>query len=139
MSIIREALQEAQQSEQIPLEELRKTEVPSNSGGTEFGLMPSLAEDIRALRENMELLSGQNKIKVIGIASSAANEGTSTVATFLAVSIGNGSNGSKRNGSAGTKKLNSPESNTAEIQDQSTTSRLRLSDNTDPSETYPGR
>ena len=90
MSIIREALQEAQNSDQIPFDELRREEENRSSNGVEFGLMPSLAEDIRALRENMELLSGQGQVKVIGVTSAAQGEGTSTIASFLAVSIGNG-------------------------------------------------
>ena len=100
MSIIREALQEAQSSEQVTPNELRKTGSRASVQGPEFGLMPSLAEDIRALRENMEIISNGGKIKVIGITSGASQEGTSTIAAFLAVSIGNGGS---TNGAAGSK------------------------------------
>ena len=99
MSVIREALQDAQTTQRVPLEELKSIEGSGIKSKIEFNVPSGLARDIRTLRENLNLLSETGKARMIAITSVSRGDGASTVASFLAASMchGSGLNGHSGN------------------------------------------
>ncbi|MCR4437656.1 MAG: CpsD/CapB family tyrosine-protein kinase [bacterium] len=105
MSVIRDILEEAQASERVEAEEYRQAVQSAPAAKVELHVPPGLAAEVRALRENIELLSGLNRVQTIGISGCTPGAGASTVASLLALSMAGGyitnGNGNGQNAQGG--------------------------------------
>ncbi|MBC7188554.1 MAG: CpsD/CapB family tyrosine-protein kinase [Calditrichaeota bacterium] len=90
MSVIRDILEEAQASERVEAAEYRQAVQSVPAAKVELDVPPGLAAEVRALRENIELLSGLNRVQTIGISGCTPGAGASTVASLLALSMAGG-------------------------------------------------
>lgn len=107
MSVIRDILEEAQASERVDPGQYREALRSVPVTNVELDVPPSLAAEVRALRENIELMGGLNRLSSIGVTGCTPGAGASTVASLLALSmarayLGNNGNGNSQTGEAGT-------------------------------------
>ncbi len=101
MSVIRAILEEAQASERVDPVEYRQTIQSAPAAKVEWDVPPGLASEVRALRENLELLGGLQRVYAIGVSACAPGAGATTVASLLALSMAGGYLNHNGNGHGG--------------------------------------
>ncbi len=98
MSVIRDILEEAQASERVDPGQFREAVQSVPVANVELDVPPSLAAEVRALRENIELMGGLSRLTSIGITGCTPGAGASTVASLLALSMARSYLGGNGNG-----------------------------------------
>ena len=100
MSVIRDILEEAQASDMVDPGQYREAVQSAPAASVELDVPPSLAAEVRALRENIELLGGLTRTASIGITGCTPGAGASTVASLLALSLARIYTGNNGNGTS---------------------------------------
>lgn len=104
MSVIRDILEEAQASERVDPIEYRQTVQSAPAAKVELDVPPGLAAEVRALRENIELLGGLQRVYAVGVTACCQGAGATTVASLLALSMAGGYVNHNGNGNGGSEQ-----------------------------------